>query len=141
MGLFDRWTKRYKYENTRQYLRLPTTWPVKCEPQTLQDNKFLYRTKDISAGGVSLHVQEMIPAGTLLQLEIHVPPLGRSVSARGQVVRCLPGRRTGFDLGIRFLEIDPKDRRALNDAVEQLLPPGQKAAQKRPWWRKLPGTQ
>jgi len=130
--------KGYRYENTRQYLRLPASWPIKCEPRTAADGKHVVRTKDVGAGGVAVIVEEMLPIGTHLHLEIHVPPLNRTIPAEGQVVRCLPARRgRGFELGVYFDQIDPKDRADLNEAIERSIGPRGRTRQRSTWWRKL----
>ena len=136
--MLDRWFKRYKYQNTRQYMRLPAAWPIKCEPKTPADASHVTATRDVSAGGFCVVTREMIPVGSRIRVEIHVPPLDRSIQAEGQVVRCLPAHRGSFQLGIRFLEIDPKERVALNEAIEKSAGSRVRAHQERSWWRKLP---
>ena len=131
------WSKGYSYENTRQYLRLPAAWPIKYEPKQVPAGHYVTETQDISAGGVRVQSREMLPIGTQIHIEVHVPVLNRNVSAEGQVVRCLPARGGGFELGIRFLHIEPQDRAALGEAVEQFLTPRQRGTHKRTWWRKL----
>ena len=132
------WFKRYKYENTRQYMRLPVAWLIKCEPKIPTDVHRVTMTRDVSAGGVCVVMREMIPVGSRIRVEIHVPPLARSIRADGQVIRCLPAHGGGFQLGIQFLEIDPKERAALNEAIEKSAGPRVRTHQKRSWWRKLP---
>ena len=128
--------KGYKYQNTRQYLRLPASWPVKFE-QGAQALPPLSSTKDVSAGGVSLTLPNPIPIGSPLRLEISVPPLSRSIAAQGRVVRCLPMQRGGFDVGIRFEQIGPGDQKDLREAVEQFIPPRERERAAKAWWRKV----
>lgn len=136
--MLKRWFGRgYQYENTRQYLRLPASWPIKCEPQTAADSSHISSTKDVGAGGVAVQVNQMIPAGSRIRMEIHVPPLNRSIQAMGQVVRCLPAPDGRFQLGIRFQEIDPQDQTALNEAIQKLLPSRHASRKRSHWWRKI----
>ena len=136
--MFHRRSKGYKYSNTRRYIRLPAAWPIKCEPQTEGHGRHVTHTADVSAGGVAVTVQEMIPVGSQIQLEVHVPPLHRSIQAQGKVVRCLPARGGGFDLGIQFEQIASEDQQALNEAIESFYSPHQRARQQgAAWWRKL----
>ena len=137
MGLMGNWFKRYKYGNTRQYVRIPAAWPIKCQPQTVEDKTQVSSTRDVSAGGFRVIMREMLPVGSRLRVEIHVPPLNRSIQIEGRVVRCLP-TQGGFDLGIQFLKIDPPDRTQLNEAIERLLPRHLRETHKKAWWRKLP---
>lgn len=130
--------KRYKYENTRQYLRIPASWPIKWEEERTQaEMPRLTSTKDVSAGGVRVEVREMIPVGSRIRVEVHVPPLQRSIGAQAQVVRCLLVKGGSFELGIRFVQIDPQDQAALNEAIRRFTNPQEIAKQeKRSWWRK-----
>lgn len=130
--------KRYQYENTRQYMRLPASWPVKYEATpAVVGNPQLASMRDVSAGGVAVVAPQMIPVGSQIRIEIRVPPLGRSIQARARVVRCLPMREGGFDLGIQFLEIDPKDRKEMDEAIKKSVPPGWRTSHRRSWWRKV----
>ena len=137
--LFGRWFRlnRYQYENTRQYLRLPAAWPIKCQPQEVAGGQYVTRTKDVSAGGVAIDLPEMVPAGSHLNLEIHVPSLNRVIAVKGQVVRCIPGRHGGFALGVRFTEINEQDRKDLNEAVQRFSSAADRARQRKFWWRRI----
>ncbi|MBI3333332.1 MAG: PilZ domain-containing protein [Candidatus Omnitrophica bacterium] len=130
--MFRHWFKRYQYPDTRDYLRLPASWPVKCEILPTGDDRLVTSSKDVSAGGVAILVQEAVPAGSRVRLTIYVPFLERSIPAQGRVVRSLPTRGGGFELGIRFEQIDPKDRQDLNQVIEEMAP----SRRKMNWWRK-----
>ncbi len=134
--MFHHLFKGYKYENTRQYLRLPASWPIRCEVEPGNQPK-IASTKDVSAGGVAMVVQQMIPVGSRLHIEISVPPINRSIAAKAQVIRCVPGRGGHFELGIRFLEINSKDQADLNGAIEKFYSPNERARQQKTWWRKI----
>lgn len=132
MAFFDAFRRGV---NQRAYQRLPAAWPIKCEPQTPDDGRHLSTTGNVSAGGVSVTVQQKIAVGSAIRLEIHVPPLNRSILAKGQVVRCLPtATGNSFELGIRFVQIDPGERIALNEAIEAAFLPHRRP---RPWWRRF----
>jgi len=133
-----RFGQRYKYQNTRQYLRLPISWPVKCEPTTqqAQEGRHVTATQDVSAGGMRMVVREEVPVDSEVILEIHVPPLERTIQAVGKVLRCQPSRR-GFELGVRFERIDPRDQVALNEAVEQFYSPRKRVRHQQSWWRRI----
>lgn len=137
--LFGRWFRmnRYQYENTRQYLRLPAAWPIKCEPKEGASGRHVTRTKDVSAGGVAIYLPEMIPVGNHLNLEIHVPSLNRVIAVQGQVVRCVPERHGGFALGIKFKEISERDRKDLHEAVQRFSSAADRARQQKFWWRTI----
>ena len=66
---------------------------------------------DIGEGGVRIRVQEFIPLRTVLSLKVHLTDPARTVPVRGQVVwvREVPHSESTFDVGIKFLEEEPKD--------------------------------
>ncbi|MBI3956517.1 MAG: PilZ domain-containing protein [Candidatus Kerfeldbacteria bacterium] len=130
------WFNRYRYANTRQFPRLPTSWPIRYKVRTAAENQRVTATKDVSAGGVGMWAQEMIPVGAIVQMEIHILPLKRSIEAQAQVVRCRPLKGGHFDLGIKFLVINPQDQADLADAVQRSLSPRRRARHAGSWWRK-----
>ncbi len=133
--------KGYSYANTRRYVRLPAAWPIRYEAQAENESgeRKVTHTADVSAGGVALNLREMLPVDSRIRLEIHVPPLDRSVHAVGVVIRCAPARRGGYDVGIRFEQIDPKDQAVLDEAIERFYSPRQKNRHRSgAWWRNLP---
>ena len=130
--MLGRLLKGSRYGNTRSYQRLPAAWPIKCAPQAEGKTEEVTSTSDVSAGGVAILSHQEIPVGSRIRLEIHVPPLNRSIPAEGVVVRCRPARvGKSFELGIRFSQIDPADRIALNEAVEGSYGPRQTGSS---WW-------
>lgn len=133
------WFNRYRYANTRQFPRLPASWPIRYEVRAAAKNRQVAATKDVSAGGVGMWVQEMIPVGSIVQMEIHILPLKRSIEAQAQVVRCRPLKEGHFDLGIKFLVINPQDQADLADAVHRSLSPRRRARHQGNWWRKVVG--
>ena len=137
--MFGRGSKGYQYDNTRRYIRLPAAWPIRYEAQAEGASRQVTHTADVSAGGVALSVQEMLPIGSRIKLEVHVPPLNRSIQAVGEVIRCLPGRQGGYEIGIRFEQIDPTDQAVLDDAIQRFYSPRQRSHQRNgAWWRSLP---
>lgn len=137
--MFGRRSKGYQYDNTRRYVRLPAAWPIRYEAQTEGASRQVAHTADVSGGGVALSVREMIPVGSRLKLEVHVPPLDRSIQAVGEVIRCLPGRRGGYEIGIRFEQINPTDQVVLDEAIERFYSPRQRNRHRGgAWWRAFP---
>ena len=133
---------KYSYDNTRRFVRLPAAWPVRYEAQTGSENpggeRKVTHTADVSAGGIALSIREMLPVGSRVQVEVHIPPLDRSVHAMGIVMRCMPDRQRGYNVGIRFEQIDAQDQALLNDAIEQFYSPRQRNRhQGGAWWRRL----
>ncbi len=136
--MFPFGSKGYKYGNTRQFVRLPAAWPVKCALDKTSSDLRITETTDVSAGGIALLVPQPVPIGSSIRLEVHTPPLGRAITAEGTVLRCEPTGREGYELGIRFTRIDPKDQADLNEAIQKFYSPGQRERQQGgTWWRRL----
>ncbi len=137
--MFGRRSKGYKYDNTRRFVRLPAAWPIRYEPEIEGAGHQVTHATDVSAGGVALSIREMLPVGSRIKLEVHVPPLDRSIQAVGEVIRCLPGRKGGYEIGIRFERIDEEDQALLDQAIERFYSPRQRNRHRSgAWWRTLP---
>lgn len=136
--MFPFGSKGYKYSNTRQYVRLPAAWPVKCSLGRPSEELRITETTDVSAGGVAILVPEPVPVGSSIHLEVHVPPLGRALQVDGKVLRCQSTGREGYELGIHFTQINPQDQADLNEAIQKFYSPGQRERQQGGnWWRKF----
>ena len=62
--------------------------------------------------------QEVLPEGSLLTLRVRLPGAGRAFTVLGRVVHVVlggAGLRRG--MGIRFLDIEPRDRDAIDAYV------------------------
>lgn len=114
----DRYWNRLKEK--RRYTRFKENLPAVC--RVIEKDAGLYHifSKDISGEGVCLKIPEILPEGSLLELDISLPG-SNPLSFKGEVVwvketSVNTGRsaRT-FDTGIKFLEIDPGDREVLFD--------------------------
>ena len=71
------------------------------------------RSRDLSLGGIGLVVEETLPLGSHLALEIHIVNETAPVLALGRVVRCEPDPEEGIAAGVQFLWIGEEDRRNL----------------------------
>ncbi len=84
-------------------------------------------SKNISAGGILMQLNEKLSAPTLLFLEIFLPNKERPVMAEGEVVWVKEilqmderGRRI-FDTGVKFVSVDSKDKEKLDNHIKNLL--------------------
>ena len=76
--------------------------------------------KNLSSGGVYLESPENIAKNVKLLLELKLPIKGKleSFHARGMVVHVtLLSDNAGFGIGIKWLEIDEKGKKILNQLV------------------------
>ena len=79
-------------------------------------------TKDISGSGVCLFTNQVLPAGTHLQVSMKLPDRDKPVNFTAEVVWSeayevigKTERRRAAETGVRFLEVSPQDQ----DAVMQ----------------------
>ena len=106
--LFDRWFKKgYQYPDTRQFARLPTSWPIKCSPEAQEGGQQVTQTQDISASGMLIRVIQEPTLQLRLQqhvrLSVHLPPPVGVIDERVTIVRVAPGtNRTHNYIGIAF---------------------------------------
>jgi len=77
-------------------------------------------TSTVSAGGLSIRIAELIPAGTQVDLSIRVPQRKVPLLVQAQVIWSRPG-----ELGVAFVDLYQNDRELLEGlAVKALLEGG-----------------
>ena len=102
------------YECNRQYWRFESaiwvryrTIPREEMAGKLKTKKGYAMTANISGGGMLLAMQEELPIGAILELEIDVPTLPETILALGKVVHAQAGQ------GVVFILIEESDRNVL----------------------------
>jgi Tfp pilus assembly protein PilZ len=90
--------------------------------------KFPDATRNISAGGLCLSMDEELQVGDELQLRMELPPK-KIINAKGKVVWISEfevdkrGYKKMYNTGIKFIEIRDEDREEINEFVlASLLP-------------------
>ena len=81
-------------------------------------------SKDLSRDGMKLNTTSVLPAGAVVDLEIHLPDETRPIRTTGKVMWSRPaiGEKGSFESGVCFLVIDPVDKfRALDYAYNYWL--------------------
>lgn len=78
-------------------------------------------TRDISAGGVFVLTSELLPVGSIAQMEIRLAPGGIKLRTQGRVVRTEPGGFAAMaETGFRMLFHDGVRRGHLKAECESL---------------------
>ncbi|MGE5280619.1 MAG: PilZ domain-containing protein [Deltaproteobacteria bacterium] len=97
-------TKTYTGLERRKTIRYRSKIDIRFP---LADTYVATQTTDVSRGGFSFASQGAVELGTMLTLEVNLPrevsPLPISVVV--QVVRCVPQREAGFQIGVKTLKI------------------------------------
>ena len=69
------------------------------------------RLLDLSLGGALLHLQVELAEGEIHDFALDLD--GEAVSVQAEVRRCRPAPRGGYEVGVEFVGIDPRDRHRL----------------------------
>ena len=83
------------------------------------------RLRDLSPYGALLECEGEVVVGDQLLVSFRMPWLGDDVLVTAEVARVVAGRRTGDRgrcAGLRFVDLDPADRRELRARLEPLEP-------------------
>lgn len=106
--------------NKRRYLRVPLRIEITRDGLA---TRFDYAI-NLSPGGLCLQTRSPAPLGTRVELGFQLFPHDKPVRANAEVVWCVreaergPGMRF-FEMGLRFLDLDPVDVEAIEEFVEQ----------------------
>ena len=75
---------------------------------------------EISAEGIFLRTDEVLPEGSMVTLRLRLPGAPRAFTVLGRVARVVLGGITHHSgMGIRFLDITPADRDRIAQYVSQ----------------------
>ena len=82
---------------------------------------FELQTRDIGIGGMFIATDHLVPPGERLRVVLHIPSPRAVVKASCEVVRVVDDPRPGESpgLGVRFVDIDEKGRRAISQYQKQ----------------------
>ena len=113
---------KYKVFNSRRHPRLQVSYLLNYTILKTGDGPFVSNIKDLSAGGVRFWTDQPLEEGTLLQLTILIPPLGRMLETLARVQRVRFAPQNGiYYIGAGFVELRSEDREAINQFIEDLL--------------------
>jgi uncharacterized protein (TIGR02266 family) len=81
-----------------------------------------HRIQNISMGGICIQSPSIEEIGSVVDLVVNFPDLGRSLALRGQVVWA--NREPPMDMGIRYVEMDDHKRQALREYLDRVATDG-----------------
>ena len=113
------------FEERRSFVRLNISIDVSYSLLDGKDNKQSATSKDIGAGGVSLLVNTQLNKGDVIKLDFLLPEFPPQIYATGQIAWVRPLNREGggkarFEVGVKFLDILPRDKERINKYVFSL---------------------
>lgn len=86
-----------------------------------------HRIQNISLGGICIQSPSIEEVGAVVDLVVNFPELGRSLALRGQVMWA--NREPPMDMGIRYVEMDDKQREALRAYLDRVAQEGKRSAE------------
>ena len=115
----------------RRFPRLLMNVEVEYAVAGIEDAE-LYTTgsKNVSEGGICVIVFEKVACGTIVNLKFEMPEWNRFITAKGKIawMRELTFDKNQscdmYEAGIEFVEINPEDRRKINEyIISKITPP------------------
>lgn len=108
----------------RKFKRFDAYMSVRYQFPNVEENRGIALSKDLSREGLKFNSPVSLPEGTTLDLELDIPDDPKPVRTTGKIVwsQTTQGRDQGFDIGIRFVMMDPVDKfRVLDYAYNHWL--------------------
>ena len=103
----------------RNYIRLDFQLQLNFNKEDGSGESFPAITKNISAEGLRFTSDQKLEKGSKIDFEIDLPNREKPVHFKGEVVwskaasSADKGKKGNYDIGIKFVEVDKKDRNAL----------------------------
>lgn len=108
----------------RKFKRFDAYMSVRYQSANAADLSGIALSKDLSREGLKINSPIHIPEGTALDLELDIPDDPKPVRTTGKIVwsRSAADQDQGYDMGIRFMMMDPVDKfRVLDYAYNHWL--------------------
>lgn len=95
----------------RRYIRLEVPINIVIRKQAEPTKDYKIPSKNISASGTLVEIEDQLPAGSLLELKLIIPEAPNPVHATGEVVWTTkdPDRNI-FNTGIQFTKIEEDNK-------------------------------
>ena len=104
-------------DERREHARLDVALPGRI--RLLEEKAARFDTLNLSEGGVLFHSKEPLPRGTLVQLQIEIPPGREPVECVARVLRVV-GSRRGFEIGTEIVHMPPAHQRRFRFFLKRL---------------------
>jgi c-di-GMP-binding flagellar brake protein YcgR len=98
-------------DEKRSSVRVAYACEVECQTGLAGQSPLNPRISDLSAAGAFIDTITPLPVGTIVQLHFALPAM--RVSVKAEVVNCM----AQFGMGVRFLDLTPRQQVAINEIV------------------------
>ena len=108
----------------RKFKRFDAYMSVRYQIPGPKEANGIALSKDLSREGLKINSSTRLPEGTVVDLELDIPDDPKPVRTNGKIVwtEVSRGQDQGFDVGIRFMMMDPVDKfRVLDYAYNHWL--------------------
>ena len=108
----------------RKFKRFDAYMSVRYQVPDSKDDRGIALSKDLSREGLKVNTPVRLPEGSTLDLELDIPDDPKPVRSTGKVIwsQSAQGADQGYDMGIRFVMMDPVDKfRVLDYAYNHWL--------------------
>lgn len=108
----------------RKFKRFDAYMSVRYQVPNSTEGQGIALSKDLSREGLKFNSPTPLPEGTTVDLELDIPDDPKPIRTTGKVVwtESKQGQDQGFDVGVRFVLMDPVDKfRALDYAYNHWL--------------------
>lgn len=122
-------------KDRRRCERLETELDVKYNLIPSLKPNFSTNARNISKSGISILVYEILPKGSLIDMEISVPDSKEAIKLRGKVAWCEgcsgperfdKGGKRVFIVGVEFVDTDKKQQQTLMEYIRGHIPKDEK---------------
>ena len=104
-------------DERREHARLDVALPGRI--RLLEEKAARFDTLNLSEGGVLFHSKEPLPSGTLVQLQVEIPPGREPVECVARVLRVV-GSRRGFEIGTEIVHMPRAHQRRFRLFLKRL---------------------
>lgn len=96
----------------RKFKRFDAYMSVRYQFSDPKENRGIALSKDISREGLKINSPLRLPEGSTMDLELDIPDDPKPVRTSGKIVwaQSSQGQDQGYDIGIRFVMMDPVDK-------------------------------
>lgn len=108
-------------EQRRRHQRVPIAFPLKLRIGDINSFTEEFCT-DLSEGGIFVRMNYPPPVGTVVTLDFHLESVGKSINAKGEVVRSVPEGKAGggvAGMGVQFTDLGKDGRRFIELVVQK----------------------
>jgi len=93
----------------RRFKRFDTNFTIKLSSDELNTLGEMVLSKNLSREGLKVKTTQLVEMGAIVDIQITIPDDNKPVLAAGRVVWLHPLEQ-GYELGIKFLMMDPSDK-------------------------------